>query len=42
MLPHTRLGRQLFTKLKVYKGSDHPHSAQEPKILSLNSESVTK
>ena len=42
MLPHTRLGRQLFTKLKVYKGSEHPHSAQEPKILSLNSESVTK
>ena len=42
MLPHTRLGRQLFTKLKVYKGSDHPHAAQEPKILSLNSESVTK
>ena len=42
MLPHTRLGRQLFTKLKVYKGSDHPHSAQEPKILNLNSESVSK
>ena len=41
MLPHTRLGRQLFTKLKVYKGSDHPHSAQEPKILNLNSESVS-
>ena len=42
MLPHTRLGRQLFTKLKVYKGPDHPHSAQEPKILNLNSESVSK
>ena len=28
MLPHTRLGRQLFTKLKVYKGSEHPHSAR--------------
>ncbi len=42
MLPHTRLGRQLFTKLKVYKGSDHPHSAQEPTILNLNSESVKK
>ena len=41
MLPHTRLGRQLFTKLKVYKGSEHPHSAQEPKILNLNSESVS-
>jgi len=37
MLPHTRLGRQLFRKLKVYKGSDHPHAAQEPKILNLHS-----
>ena len=35
MLPHTRLGRQLFKKLKVYKGSEHPHSAQEPKKLNL-------
>jgi len=42
MLPHTRLGRQLFNKLKVYKGSEHPHSAQEPKILLLNSKSVSK
>ena len=42
MLPHTRLGRQLFNKLKVYKGSDHPHSAQEPKTLNINSESVSK
>jgi len=42
MLPHTRLGRQLFTKLKVYKGSEHPHSAQEPKLLHLHTESVSK
>jgi len=42
MLPHTRLGRQLFTKLKVYKGSEHPHSAQDPKLLNINSESVSK
>ena len=42
MLPHTRLGRQLFTKLKVYKGTEHPHSAQEPKVLKLNSEFVSK
>ena len=42
MLPHTRLGRQLFNKLKVYKGSDHPHMAQEPTTLNLNSESVSK
>ena len=37
MLPHNSLGRQLFRKLKVYKGSDHPHAAQEPKALNLNS-----
>jgi len=42
MLPHTRLGRQLFNKLKVYKGSEHPHTAQEPKILNLNSEFVSQ
>lgn len=30
MLPKNRLGRQLATKLKVYRGSDHPHSAQQP------------
>jgi len=42
MLPHTRLGRQLFNKLKVYKGSEHPHAAQEPKTLKLNSDFVSK
>jgi large subunit ribosomal protein L13 len=30
MIPHNRLGRSVFTKLKVYKGSDHPHVAQQP------------
>ena len=28
MLPHNRLGRQLFTRLKVYSGPEHPHAAQ--------------
>ena len=42
MLPHTRLGRQLFNKLKVYKGSEHPHSAQAPKLLNLHSDTVSK
>ncbi len=37
MLPHNALGRQLFRKLKVYKGSEHPHSAQNPQTLSINS-----
>jgi large subunit ribosomal protein L13 len=31
MLPHNKLGRQLIKKLKVYKGSAHPHVAQQPK-----------
>lgn len=29
MMPKTRLGRQMMTKLKVYSGTDHPHSAQK-------------
>ena len=33
MLPHNSLGRQQFKKLKVYKGSEHPHSAQNPVLL---------
>ena len=34
MLPHNALGRQQFRKLKVYKGPDHPHAAQDPVLLS--------
>jgi large subunit ribosomal protein L13 len=30
MLPHTSLGAQMFKKLKVYRGSNHPHKAQQP------------
>ena len=37
MLPHNALGRQMFRKLKVYKGSEHPHSAQKPQALELSS-----
>lgn len=33
MLPKNRLGRQMFKKLKVYRGSDHPHQAQQPAPL---------
>jgi len=36
MLPHNALGRQLFRKLKVYKGADHPHTAQQPTALTLD------
>nr|AVZ00653.1 50S ribosomal protein L13 [Fucus spiralis] len=35
MLPKNRLGRQLFTNLKVYKGSEHPHISQKPQIIEL-------
>ncbi len=35
MLPKTKLGRKSFKKLKVYAGPDHPHSAQNPKMLEL-------
>jgi large subunit ribosomal protein L13 len=33
MVPKNRLGRVLLTKLKVYKGPDHPHKAQQPAVL---------
>ncbi|MFQ6538949.1 MULTISPECIES: 50S ribosomal protein L13 [Aphanothece] len=36
MLPHNALGRQLFRKLKVYKGTEHPHAAQKPQPLALD------
>lgn len=36
MIPHTRLGRAQFTKLKVYKGSNHPHQAQKPEAYQLS------
>jgi large subunit ribosomal protein L13 len=35
MLPKNRLGRQLFTKLKVYRGAEHPHASQQPKSIEL-------
>jgi large subunit ribosomal protein L13 len=35
MIPHNRLGRAMITKLKVYAGAEHPHSAQQPKPIKL-------
>ena len=35
MLPHTSLGRQQATKLKVYAGPEHPHAAQNPVKIDL-------
>ncbi|KUO95152.1 50S ribosomal protein L13 [Ferroacidibacillus organovorans] len=36
MLPKNSLGAQLYTKLKVYAGPEHPHQAQQPKPLVIN------
>jgi large subunit ribosomal protein L13 len=33
MLPKNRLGRQLATKIKIYRGAEHPHQAQQPSIV---------
>ncbi|WP_458415167.1 50S ribosomal protein L13 [Schinkia sp. CFF1] len=35
MLPKNSLGRQMFKKLNVYKGSEHPHQAQKPEVYQL-------
>jgi len=35
MLPHNRLGRRQFRKLKVYAGPDHPHEAQKPEPVAV-------
>ncbi|MDJ0798049.1 MAG: 50S ribosomal protein L13 [Calothrix sp. MO_167.B12] len=36
MLPKNSLGKQLFTKLKVYAGPTHPHAAQKPQEMKIN------
>ena len=35
MIPHNRLGRAIYTKLKVYRGESHPHAAQQPQAVAL-------
>ena len=35
MLPKTKLGKQMFRKLKVYRGGKHPHEAQRPEVRVL-------
>jgi large subunit ribosomal protein L13 len=35
MIPHNRYGRKVMKKLKVYRGSEHPHAAQKPEALKL-------
>jgi len=36
MLPKNKLGSQIFRNLHVYAGPDHPHEAQKPKVINLN------
>ena len=36
MLPHNKLGAAMLRKLRVYKGSEHPHAAQVPEVLEVN------
>ncbi len=35
MIPHNRLGRSVYRKLKVYRGGSHPHAAQQPQPVKL-------
>ena len=35
MLPKSKMGRQMGTKLKVYRGDKHPHEAQQPVALEI-------
>jgi len=42
MLPKSKLGRQMATKLKVYKGGQHPHLAQQPEPLDFHASNAPK
>ena len=35
MIPHNRLGRAAYRKLKVYRGDSHPHTAQQPQAVKF-------
>jgi len=38
MLPHNKFGRQIIKKLKAYAGTEHPHEAQKPTIMTMGKE----
>jgi large subunit ribosomal protein L13 len=40
MLPHNVLGREVFRNLKVYTGTEHPHSAQKPEQLPERTKTI--
>ena len=42
MLPKNKMGRQMATKLKVYKGAHHPHLAQQPEPLDFHASNAPK
>lgn len=42
MLPKNPLGRQMLRKLKVYAGTDHPHTAQTPEVLTIDNKETDK
>jgi large subunit ribosomal protein L13 len=35
MLPHTKLGKKIYKKLKIYAGNEHPHEAQKPEKIEI-------
>ena len=36
MIPHNKLGAQIYGKLHVYAGGEHPHAAQKPEVMEIN------
>lgn len=40
MLPKNRLGAEIFRNLRVFKGTEHPHEAQQPRLIDLNTINV--
>src|ERR1700735_2914276 len=42
MLPKSKLGRQMATKLKVYKGAEHPHHAQQPIAMDFHASNAPR
>ena len=36
MIPKNKLGADIYRKLKVYAGPEHPHAAQQPEVLEIN------
>ncbi|MBI1852025.1 MAG: 50S ribosomal protein L13 [Planctomycetes bacterium] len=42
MLPKSKLGRSMFTKLKVYAGTEHPHGAQRPEVFDVAAKSSAR